>query len=323
MVDVCIHALIREVSMPAKALLVGINGYAKVPLRGCVNDVVQVRDLLTQRYRLADDRIRFITDAAATKAAIADGLRWLAQTDPGETTPVRLFHFSGHGVFTPDNDHDEQDGRDECLVPVDYQTAGYIADDTLHESYARFSADTHLLLLMDCCHSGGSQKDIANDIVYRYLRGTDEEEAHLNKQIETAAQRNRELKAAFVRDSMTELLQHEAGSMSESELDRRIKAVIDQFDKIHYGLEAMPGNATLIAACRADQVAADARFDESYHGALTYYLTEALAGAGGQMPYSALIKQVGQAMGGQFTQVPQLECSKEHMDLPFLRDAIG
>lgn len=169
--------------MTAKALLVGINGYAKVPLRGCVNDVARVRDLLTQRYHLADDRIRFITDAAATKAAIADGLRWLAQADADETTPVRLFHFSGHGVFVPDENNDEKDGRDECLVPYDYETAGYITDDTLHESYARFTADTHLLLLMDCCHSGGNQKDIPNDIVYRFLKGSEEEEAQLYAQI--------------------------------------------------------------------------------------------------------------------------------------------
>jgi hypothetical protein len=313
----------KEACMAAKALLVGINTYTKVPLRGCVNDVMRVRNLLTQRYHLADDRLRIIIDGEATKAAIADGLGWLAQPDPDGTAPVRLFHFSGHGVFIPDEDHDEEDGRDECLVPVDYETAGYITDDTLRESYARFSANTHLLLLMDCCHSGGIQRDIANDIVYRYLKGAEEEETRLYDQIQAAQQRNRELKEAFVAAEMTKLLQREPATMSEDELQRQIKAVMDKFDKVHYGLEEMEGNALLIAACKSDQTAADAHFGETYNGALTYYLSEALAGAGGQMPYSALIASIGQAMRDRFTQVPQLECSKECIDLPFLRDVLS
>src|SRR5689334_18262990 len=110
--------------MAIKALLVGINGYAKVPLHGCINAVTRMRDVLSQRYHLSDDRLRLVTDSGATKAAITDGLRWLAQPDLDETAPIRLFHFSGHGVFIPDEDNDEEDGRDECLVPYDYETAG-------------------------------------------------------------------------------------------------------------------------------------------------------------------------------------------------------
>lgn len=122
---------------------------------------------------------------------------------------------------------------------------------------------------------------------------------------------------------MTELLRREPGSLTQDELDQRIAAVIQQFDEKHYGLEQMQGNAVLIAACQSDQKAADARFGETYSGALTYHLIETLAGAGGQMPYSALIAGLTQKMGPQFAQTPQLECSKECMDLPFLHDPIG
>ena len=40
-----------------------------------------------------------------------------------------FFHYSGHGGQQADKDGDEADGKDETLVPLDYQTAGQITDD--------------------------------------------------------------------------------------------------------------------------------------------------------------------------------------------------
>jgi metacaspase-1 len=40
-----------------------------------------------------------------------------------------FFHYSGHGGQTPDLDGDEDDGFDEVIFPVDYQTTGHIVDD--------------------------------------------------------------------------------------------------------------------------------------------------------------------------------------------------
>src|SRR5262249_34924258 len=75
----------KEDPMAIKALLVGINDYPDHPLRGCVPDITRMRDVLAQHYGVGDDRMRILTDSAATQAGITDGLRWLAQTDDGES----------------------------------------------------------------------------------------------------------------------------------------------------------------------------------------------------------------------------------------------
>lgn len=40
---------------------------------------------------------------------------------------------SGHGGQTKDLDGDEADGYDEVIYPVDFQQAGHIVDDILHD----------------------------------------------------------------------------------------------------------------------------------------------------------------------------------------------
>ena len=50
-------------------------------------------------------------------------------------TPVRFVAkptIPGHGGRLPDDNGDEEDGYDETLIPVDYQTAGQIRDDLLY-----------------------------------------------------------------------------------------------------------------------------------------------------------------------------------------------
>lgn len=41
--------------------------------------------------------------------------------------------LSGHGAFVKDRSGDEEDGKDETLIPTDYRTAGQIKDDEIFE----------------------------------------------------------------------------------------------------------------------------------------------------------------------------------------------
>src|SRR5689334_1055587 len=135
-----------------KALLVGINAYPEMPLRGCLNDVRLMEAAL--RRRAPDAEVRVLLDAAATARAIRDGLGWLAQ--PAVAGPeVRLFHFSGHGSYLADDDGDEPDGCDECLVPVDYGASGSLRDDELRRAFTR--VPDPVVMTIDCCHSGTIQ----------------------------------------------------------------------------------------------------------------------------------------------------------------------
>lgn len=143
-----------------RALLFGLN-YAHLPryeLRGCINDVVAMSAYL--RGRVPGVQVEMHTDdtpdgrtecsrmgilAALTRAALdswTDGLEWL------------WIHFSGHGTFIKDRSGDEGDGRDECLVPTDFETAGMLVDDDLVSIFRRFHPRTRVMAVFDSCNSG-------------------------------------------------------------------------------------------------------------------------------------------------------------------------
>jgi hypothetical protein len=298
--------------MGFKALLVGINAYSTAPLKGCVSDVLALHELLQQRYAGAEPALRLLLDDSATKTAITDGLRWLAQAEPAETAPVRLFHFSGHGTYVADQNGDEPDGQDECIVPYDYLTSGPMNDDVLHELYRSFAPETHVLLTMDNCHSGTIERQVAEDIRYRFLPASYEE-----VQRSTAARRQlRDQRDAFVLAQLGSLREQ---AIPQDEFAQHVRELMDRFDKKHFGQQALDGNVVLLAACRADQTAADAAFAGTYHGAFSYALLQALRDGGDQLTYGALIDRIGRSLyESQFLQVPQLECSAANRDCAFL-----
>jgi len=88
--------------MAKKALLIGINRY-QIPgsdLRGCVNDVKNLAAALVEFYGFAKADIETLTDVAATKKAMQDGMRKLIKG--GRKGDVLVLHYSGHGSNVPD-----------------------------------------------------------------------------------------------------------------------------------------------------------------------------------------------------------------------------
>src|SRR5919202_463976 len=268
--------------MSTKAVLVGINTYPDAPLRGCINDIENMRALLQQRHALTDEQMHIIRDGEATKDRIVQEIQWLATPDAGETNPVRLFHYSGHGTYVVDQNGDEPDGRDEAVVPDDFRQNGVLTDDVLHQLYNRFGRATHLLLTMDCCHSGTITRNPQRDVVYRYLPNTHEEE----EAFKAAAQRTEQERTAYVMQQVRELRDH---PVPDDEFARRVQEIIGAYDKKHFGVDRLRGNVVLIAACRADQTAADAQIGGGFNGAFTYFFAGVLHKAGGQITYNDLI----------------------------------
>ena len=83
---------------------------------------------------------------------IAAFRKLVSSTESGDCA---FFHYSGHGGRLADDNNDEKDGQDETLIPVDYQSAGQIRDDTIFsELVGRMPEGSTLTCLMDCCHSG-------------------------------------------------------------------------------------------------------------------------------------------------------------------------
>lgn len=57
--------------------------------------------------------------------------------------------YSGHGLQKKHMGH-----LDDVMVPVDYETAGYITDHELFDILKSVATNCKTLLIFDCCHSG-------------------------------------------------------------------------------------------------------------------------------------------------------------------------
>lgn len=139
-----------------RALLIGCD-YIDTPARlyGCQNDIKNIRSMITSKYAFNPLDIRMLTDDSfkPTVANIINAVNWLVSgTQPGDTL---LFYYSGHGTRTIDRNSDESDGRDEAIIPLDYQTRGVLNDDWIYNNIAkRVPANVKLFMFFDCCCSG-------------------------------------------------------------------------------------------------------------------------------------------------------------------------
>jgi hypothetical protein len=154
-----------------KALLVGINDYKHLPyyskelgrmitnLKGAVNDVNAMKDILISQYGFKEKDILVLTNSSATRENILKNFEtWLVQgTKRGD---VAFFQFSGHGSQVPDQNGDEADGLDEALCAYDVmpkapsiKEAGLIIDDEIGVLLRKLEGRT-VISFVDACHSG-------------------------------------------------------------------------------------------------------------------------------------------------------------------------
>lgn len=282
-----------------KALLVGINAYPGAPLRGCLNDVTMMKDLLISHYGFKEEDIKEVLDGQATLAGMRAGLSWLAEGG-NDSDAVRVFHYSGHGSYVADQNGDEPDGRDEALVPYDYQTAGMLIDDELGSIYDTFPRGGNLTLIMDSCHSGSVQRDVTRDVVFRYLPVPWEEQ----KRIEAARDKFAADRQAFIVQTLKD---QAAQPMTDAQLQEKVLNLSKLFEKKRFGDVRVREGNILLAGCRDDQTSADAFITGDYHGAFTYYLVDTIAAANYQITYRDLADGAGKKLyDSQYTQVPQL-----------------
>eukprot|EP00747_Dinoflagellata_sp_TGD_P023929 gnl/TRDRNA2_/TRDRNA2_130187_c0_seq1.p1 gnl/TRDRNA2_/TRDRNA2_130187_c0~~gnl/TRDRNA2_/TRDRNA2_130187_c0_seq1.p1 ORF type:complete len:691 (+),score=104.16 gnl/TRDRNA2_/TRDRNA2_130187_c0_seq1:30-2075(+) len=149
----------RPVPSSRRAVSIGINyiGHSRGRLAGCIHDSDTMIDIMKSVFGFHDPQICQLRDDRAdqlpTKANILSALRWLAS---GATPGDEMFlHYSGHGGTRDDWSGDELDGKDETLIPCDYQTSGDITDDELYESLVSgLPRGCRMWVILDCCHSG-------------------------------------------------------------------------------------------------------------------------------------------------------------------------
>lgn len=140
-----------------KGLLFGLNykAHPDAALRGCINDVMSVRQMLE---RLDFNDIKLYTDEddhlMTTSTGIVQEINNLAIECCKTHVDVVWIHFSGHGTRKRDWSNDEHDGYDECIVPSNFTTGGLINDDIIKACLRNFPENTKVIAIFDCCHSG-------------------------------------------------------------------------------------------------------------------------------------------------------------------------
>ncbi|MFT3788776.1 MAG: caspase family protein [Tepidisphaeraceae bacterium] len=150
--------------MARRALLCGINKYKSQPsLRGCVPDVLNMAQLLTEHYGFQDGDIKILQDEGATKGEL---LRlwdeWLvAGVQPGDEL---VFHCSSHGsqirkdTSEPDEEDDDSD-EIFCMHDMAWgDKQSYIVDNEFRHRIEALPAGAKLTAITDLCHSGTAMK---------------------------------------------------------------------------------------------------------------------------------------------------------------------
>lgn len=145
--------------MTKRALLIGCNYSVAsgVQLKGCINDVVNVRNMLVDAYGYSGQNVVVLRDdntgsagTMPTRANILAGMKSVvAQSVAGDEVWI---HYSGHGTQVNDASVNPDEAQDEAIVPCDFQTAGFIIDDDIFDIIKGSAATT--IIAFDSCHSG-------------------------------------------------------------------------------------------------------------------------------------------------------------------------
>ena len=253
------------------ALLVGIDAYPArgMELKGCRKDVEGIEAFLQARFTPEQLQLRTLLDEQATYRNIVQAFRThLCQAGSSDTV---WFHFSGHGSEQPTASEFlatlEPNGKDQTLVTYYRDAAGghqHLADKelavllhrvaTLTEGGSSKTGSPHIVVTLDCCHSGSGTRYHGSESELR-TRGV----------------------PAPLPDH-----RHPRRSLA-SYAGGYYQALVDQKEALHLPLS----QHVLLSACESIQTAGDLPSG----GLFTTGLLEALRQAGGQLNYPDLYRR--------------------------------
>lgn len=282
-----------------KALLIGINYFGqKGELKGCINDVHNVKRFLQETYGYRDEDTVVLTDdqknpkSIPTKENIIRACQWL--TRGAQPNDSLFFHYSGHGGQTEDLSGDEEDGYDEVIYPVDYARAGHIVDDTLHELLVKpLPAGARLTAIFDCCHSA-----TALDLPYVYSTKGVLKEPNLLK--DTG-------KSVF--SALSSYSRGDIGGVMTS-----VTGAIDRLTKGNKASEktkkdrTSPADVIMFSGCKDNQTSADSFEDGSPTGAMSHAFLQVMRNNPNQS-YLSLLNNTRDILASKYDQKPQLSSS--------------
>ncbi|MEC4814562.1 MAG: caspase family protein [Scytonema sp. PMC 1069.18] len=291
------------------ALLVGIDRYhpeSKISaLEGCVNDIKAAEAYLQERiakdkeWQLIEPWI--LTNEQATRQAIINGFE--NHLSKAGSDDVVLFYYAGHGAQekTPEIFwHLEPDGLNESLVCYDSRTAGGtdLADKELAYLISKVAQkNPHVLIILDCCHSGSGTRDLSPEIKVRRA-SVDYRERTLNSYV-------------FAQD--------------KTGLDKLLTSSLD-LEKQTTGVLLPKGKHIMFSACRDYELAKEYKGDDGQpRGVFSYFLLQTLQRTNGNITYRDLARNINALVVSKVKeQSPQVEATDpKELDQPFLGGAIG
>lgn len=284
-----------------KALLIGINYIGqKAELKGCINDVQNIKRYLMEKQGYRQEDMVILTDdnrdslSVPTRANILKACQWLVRN--AQPNDSLFFHFSGHGGRTEDLDGDETDGYDDVIYPVDYTKAGFIVDDDLHNILVKpLLPGVRLTALLDCCHSGTGL-----DLPYVYsTKGLLKEPNLLKDSGKTA---------------LTALMNYKKGNISEM-----MNSFSSGFDKLMRGSNSKnseavkqqktsPADVVMFSGCKDTQTSADTVENGAATGAMSHAFIQVMRNNPNQS-YLSLLNNMRDILASKYQQKPQLSCS--------------
>jgi metacaspase-1 len=299
-----------------KALLIGINNYPNAAdrLEGCVNDVFTMSALL-QDCGIQPESIRTCLDERATAEGILSRMKWLLDDPkPGDEL---IFYYSGHGARVPEYGNDyEPDHHVETLVPYDFDWSREksISDDQIYALYSQLPYDCRLVMIFDCCHSGGMARDAGprprgisppDDIRHRELKWDTKTQMWVNRdftRINGKFTTKKRLAAEyFGQHGSTKRLGRAAmlrrlSSGQYSALKRRDR-----------NAARGPYLPLIIEACQEQEFSYEYRHGATSHGAFTYSLASILRHQKAGISFERLIAKTRDQLAElQYNQVPQI-----------------
>jgi len=281
------------------ALLVGIDRYkSPVPaLEGCVNDMLAVKRFL--QHRISPQKLNLVTliDEEATRMNIVEKFEThLARAGKNDTA---FFYYSGHGAQEPAHEvfwHIEIDQKNETLVCYDSrQPDGMdLADKelgTLIELVAQNGP--HIVVIMDCCHSGSGTRAIADD---------PEAEFWPRQTVPTTLKR----------------------SLDSYILPRKSSLDRSAFISFNQPIVIPEARHVSLSASQSFELAKETRLGGERRGVFTYSLMEVLQNMRGNMSYAEILQRVHTLVTSRtYMQNPQLYALvNEDISLQFLGGGI-
>lgn len=260
-----------------QALLIGIDRYLHAEmgnLSGCTNDVEAMAAVLRDRFAFSAASMAILLNEQATREAILASLEQLVARTG--TGDIVVISYHGHGSQMTDRSGDEPDGLDETIVP--------------HDS----GRDPH------------ENRDITDDELHAFF-----------------------LRLRQLTPNLTVIFDCcHSGSMSRDSLGIRLRQAppdtrpvaalpplaVDP-KQLRAAQAQRPGHDyVMLTACRDEEVAFEHRSESGAHGALTHFLTQALAAAPPEATWRDLFEVLSaQVTANMWRQHPQLEGRRDRL----------